>query len=124
VFKLRAFVKSCKKLSITDAMLLKAADEIYRGIHDGELGSHLFKKRLARLNAGKRSGFRVLYVHHVANHIFFVFGYQKNDMENVSKEELDDFKALSSKLSNLNDEQLNQLIVANSFIEVQADEKI
>ncbi|CAI0757099.1 Uncharacterized protein conserved in bacteria [Serratia quinivorans] len=45
---------------ISDATVIKAAREIQNQLYDANLGSCVYKKRVARASAGKRGGYRVL----------------------------------------------------------------
>ncbi|MDQ5921262.1 MAG: hypothetical protein QG673_1320 [Pseudomonadota bacterium] len=77
-----------KKSSIKDTALIEALHEIEQGLVDADLGSGLFKKRIARPGFGKRSGFRTLIATNLNNRWIFIFGFAKNEKDNVDSAEL------------------------------------
>jgi len=54
-----------------------------RGLIDADLGSGLFKKRIARSGAGKRVGYRVLVANRKGDSWFFIEGYAKNEVADI-----------------------------------------
>ncbi len=84
VYAVRAFRRWMKAEGLVDADLCRAAAEMARGLIDADLGGGLLKKRIARNGQGKRGGFRTLVANHPSNHWFFVYGYAKHDMANLS----------------------------------------
>lgn len=77
------------------------------GLSSTDLGGGLFKTRLAKQGSGKSSGYRTLLALKVEDKAFFVYGFSKNERDNISKKELYTFKELASTLLGLNEEQLN-----------------
>ena len=74
-----------KQRDITIDSMLKAADEITRGQYDGDLGGGVFKKRIAnRKGRSKRGCSRLIIAYKQGSHTFFLFAYNKNDVENVT----------------------------------------
>lgn len=53
IFKTRQFDKLASKVGLVDAALIKAANEVASGLAGDGLGGNLYKKRIARLGAGK-----------------------------------------------------------------------
>ena len=60
IYKTRWFNKWARKQDLEDLSLCTAVDEMIVGLYDADLGSGLFKKRIARSGQGKRNGFRTL----------------------------------------------------------------
>ena len=60
VFKTRAFNRWSEKAGVSDTALLKAVADIERGLVDADLGSHLFKQRVALPGRGKSGSTRTL----------------------------------------------------------------
>ena len=89
VFKNKWFNHWAGKEGISDADLLNAAAEIALGKVDADLGGCLFKKRLPRIGAGKRSGYRVVvgYKRPNSERIVFLYAFAKNDKTNISVKE-------------------------------------
>ena len=64
VYKNKEFHKWAKKEGLNDAQLLKALDEMERGLVEADLGGNIFKKRVS-LGQGKRGGARMLMIAHM-----------------------------------------------------------
>ena len=60
IYKHIYFQKWAKSEKITNALLTQVVDEIERGLHDGNLGSGLYKKRVSMAGKGKRGSYRTL----------------------------------------------------------------
>lgn len=68
---------------LEDGDLCRAVHEMARGLVDANLGGGLFKKRLARKGQGKRGGFRTIVATRQLGHWFFLYGFAKNDRDNI-----------------------------------------
>lgn len=62
-------------------------EEIKQGLFDGDLGGGLFKKRIPKQGTGKRSGYRTLLATKNQCKYFFVYGFSKNERENIDETE-------------------------------------
>lgn len=119
IFKSKKFSKFAKKEGISDPKLRQAINELKDGLHDGELGHNVWKKRVARDSGGKRSGYRTIILYKEGEHIFIAYGFPKNEQENITDAQEKGFKILSDYLLNLSDEELDFLLKAKEYIEVK-----
>ncbi len=53
IFKTKEFGKLARREGLTNRQLMLAVDEMESGLVDADLGSHLYKKRIAQGNKGK-----------------------------------------------------------------------
>lgn len=60
IFRTRTFTRAMTKSGLTDETLVRAVKEIKDGLIDADLGSNLFKKRVAVQGKGTRGGIRAL----------------------------------------------------------------
>ncbi|MBN2617323.1 MAG: type II toxin-antitoxin system RelE/ParE family toxin [Spirochaetales bacterium] len=74
------------------------------------LGSNLFKVRIARKGSGKSSGYRTIIVYKANEKAIFIYGFSKNEQENINKTELSMFKKLGKDLLNLTDSEIDKAI--------------
>jgi len=81
------FARWARKERLTDQMLQHAADEIERGLVDARLGGFLLKKRVARAGGGKRGGYRTIVAYRQGVRLVFLFGFAKNETDNISRAE-------------------------------------
>ncbi len=61
----------------SDCALLKAVADLERGLIDADLGSHLFKQRVALPWQGKRGSTRTLLATRFSGTLYFLFGFEK-----------------------------------------------
>lgn len=110
-----------KKEKVLDSCLCDAVDEIRKGLIDADLGGGLIKKRVARQGSGKRGGHRTLIAFQSPGDIsaFFIFGFSKNERDNIDLDEKEVYKKLAKFYLDLNTDQLNKLIAMNKLFEVK-----
>lgn len=123
IFKNKWFVKFAKKEKIDDEKLCGLINEIVKGNVDVDYGGGVIKQRLARLNQGKSSGYRCIILYHHYDKYFFVYGFPKNERENISKEDEKAFKALSQKMLQLSNNDLEKMLQVGILEEVIVHEK-
>ncbi len=121
IFKTQLFAKWAKKEKLTDSLLRQAVQEMELGLVDADLGGHLYKKRIALKGHGKRGGARSIIAYQVSDKAFFIFGYAKNEKEDMTNEERKVAKAFASELLAYSAEQLNKLVKDGILIEVSYD---
>ena len=88
VFKSRPFSKWAKTVGCSDKKILQAVNEMKNGLIDANLGSCLYKKRIASPGQGKSSSWRVLVAMKVNRNWFFLLGFSKNQRDNINETEL------------------------------------
>lgn len=119
IFKHRSFQQWSTSEGLTDEALKDAVLEITNGLHDSNLGSGLYKKRIAMPGQGKRGSYRTLLAFKLDTKAFFVYGFSKNDIENITNKEKMTYKALAKILLNTDEETLNNMLQLGSIIEVK-----
>ena len=88
------------------------------GLIDANLGGGVYKKRIAAGGRGKSGGARAIVAFKAKNHIFFLFGFLKNEQENIDTKELKALKQFASALFELQDQQLVRLLNNGNLYEV------
>ena len=88
VFKTRHFSRWLCKTALTDSALCAAVTEMAAGLVDADLGGGVFKKRVALPGKGKSGSARTLVATQKGKRWFFVFGFEKNERDNVTPTEL------------------------------------
>ena len=122
ILKTRSFSKWALKTGLNDALLKNAVLEIKNGLLDANLGGGIVKKRIALPGRGKRSSTRTLLATNFRSLWFFVFGFEKNEVENVSEKELAALKMLADDLLGMSAVKIQVAISKGSLVEVH-DEK-
>lgn len=77
---------------------MKAVCEMQAGMIDAGLGGGLVKKRVALPGRGKRGGARTIVATNKDDRWIFIFGFSKNERDNISESELEAFKMIASDL--------------------------
>jgi len=103
---------------LSDDALCVAIEEMARGLVDADIGGHVLKKRVAISGQGKRGGVRTLVATRWARRWFFVYGFRKNERENVTEAELKALRELAKELLSLDDQSLIRALVAGEIVEI------
>lgn len=122
IFLNKPFQRFARKEGIADDDLCDAVARAERGLLDADLGGGVIKQRIARPGEGKSGGFRSIILYRVNDLAFFVYGYPKNERENITEEELKGFKKLAKVLLTYNAEQLQTAVQAEVLREVICNE--
>jgi hypothetical protein len=72
IFKTKWFARFARKEDISDKKLADAVKEAEKGLHDGDLGGNVIKKRVARAGKGKSGGYRTIIVYRARSRAVFV----------------------------------------------------
>jgi hypothetical protein len=124
VFKNKWFARWTRLEDIPDSALWRAAAEVVAGQVEADLGSCLFKKRLARQGSGKRGGYRVVigYKKPYSNRIVFLYAFAKNVRANISDKEKEALSLVAEAFVSATDTQVTVLLKEGSIVEVQHHE--
>jgi hypothetical protein len=123
IFKTKLFDRWATKQGINASALCDAVREMQSGLYEADLGGGLFKKRIARQDQGKSSGFRTLVATNKGSRWIFVFGFAKNERSNIDKGEEAALKALADSLLSLTPQAIQKVQSANELIRVDCNEK-
>ena len=123
-WKNKWFSRFARQQGISDLALCEAVARADRGLIDADLGGGVIKQRIARPGAGKSGGFRAVILFRVEEKAFFVFGFAKSDLDNISDRELEAFKDLAQELLGRTDAELEVLVERGVLTEVQCDEDL
>ena len=118
IFKNKAFFQWAKAEGITDQTLIKAVQEMKKGIFEANLGGGIYKKRIPLEGRGKRGGARTIIAFKMHNKAIFTYGYAKNDRSSITDKEEKALKLLAKKYFGYDDEQIARAIKAGEIIEV------
>lgn len=123
VFKVRSFGRWSRKAGIRDDVLSKAVGEMARGLIDADLGRHVFKKRVPVPGRGKRGGARTIVGSNLGDRWFFLYGFEKNERDNIDARELDGFREIAQALLSMDLKLLEKALREGEIEEVRHEEK-
>jgi len=114
----KTFARWQGKEQIANESLRRAVAEMRQGLIDADLGGGLVKKRLARSGAGKSAGYRTLLATNKHDKWFFIYGFAKNERDNISRQEVRALRALVKSLLVLNVEQIHNAKLTGELQEI------
>ena len=109
-FKNKRFEKFARKQGIADTQLLEVVRRAEAGQIDADLGGGVIKQRVERQGQGKRGGYRTIILYRSQERAFFVYGFAKNEQENISVEELAVIREMAELYLTMAEENLKTLI--------------
>ena len=118
IFKNKSFTKFAKKERISDKKLSDMIKDIENGMIDVDYGSGVIKQRLARPNQGKSAGYRCIILFRVKERAFFMYGFPKNERDNISQEDEQVFKDLSQQMFDFSDVDIERMLESGVLMEV------
>lgn len=121
LFKVPKFHKWMCQTGVTDTALYQSVQEMLNGLIDADLGKGVLKKRISIAGQGKRSGARTIIATNRKNCWFFLFGFRKNEKDNISGDETEALQELASELLHFTESELDYAIEHYKLIEVQHD---
>jgi len=122
LFKRRTFTRWQAGEDLPDAALCKATKEMERGLVDADLGSFLYKKRVARPGSGKRGAYRTLLSARIGNRYVFLHGFAKNDKANITQDEKKTLQFAGKTFLELSSEALLKALQSGVLIEVHCEQ--
>lgn len=96
IFKTRWFARYVKRERIETALLVEAIERAGSGLIDADLGGHVIKQRVARQGKGRSGGYRTLIAFRSGTRAVFLYGFAKNERENIDASELATLKEIAA----------------------------
>ena len=122
VFKTKTFDPWVRRVGLKDSALRVAVTEMLSGQIDAHLGGGIVKKRVALPGRGKSGSTRTLIATNMGTRWYFVFGFEKNERDNIAADELAALKRLATDLLKLTDPQISTALSAGTLSEISGDE--
>jgi len=102
-------------------LVIQHAAAVHEGRFDADLGGGAFKQRVARAGGGKSGGLRTLIAFRVDASCFFVYGFAKNDMANVTKKALEALQDYATLLLSYDEHARAQSVAQGELVELEVD---
>ena len=119
--KTKWFHKWTKKNNISNEILLQTIKNIANSFNVISLGSNLFKVRVPKQGKGKSGGYRTLVVYRKSKTAIFVYGFAKNEKDNLEKDELKYFKKFAKDLLKINESEFTKLKKEGAFFDIEEE---
>lgn len=119
VFKHRTFHRWARVEGLRDETLKNAIHEMEGGLYEANLGSGLYKKRVAMPGKGKRGGYRTLIAFKGAEKAIFVYAFAKNVRDNITEDELRLYRRLAKALLGMDTGAIQSLLDTGKLFKVK-----
>ena len=124
IFKGKVFNRFARKAGLADLALRKSILKAGRGLIDADLGGGVIKQRVARPGEGQSGGFRTIILFRPKDRAVFVYGFGKNERDNIRDDELTEFKNLAALMLAYSDDEIARAIESGALIEVSDEETV
>lgn len=118
-YKTKWFRKWSRKKSIADKALLDGIKSVESGTGSVSLGSGLYKIRLAGQSKGKSGGYRTFLIYKKEHTAIYIYGFNKNEQDNISDKELQMYKQLADTFLSLTIADVDKAIAVGELIELE-----
>ncbi|MDR1950480.1 MAG: type II toxin-antitoxin system RelE/ParE family toxin [Spirochaetaceae bacterium] len=118
IFKNTWFTRFADKEAINDNELREAVNQLEVGQADADLGGGVYKQRIARPGTSKSGGYRVIVFFRRGERTFFIYGFAKSDMGNITQKQLRDFKTAAKTTLGYTEQQLAERIKSGLYREI------
>lgn len=123
IFKTKWIARFVRRERISDSGLIAAIERAERGIIDADLGGGLIKQRVARPGQGRSGGFRMIVAYRNEERAFFLYGFAKNERENIEDSELQTLRDIGGELLAHNNKALDEAVRSGALQEIENGEK-
>jgi hypothetical protein len=114
-------MRYAKQERIGDHSLCDAIERAERGLVDADLGGGIIKQRVARTGQGRSAGFRLLIGYRSGNLAVFLYGFAKNERNNIEPDELETLREIGTVWLEAKKEHLENAIKEGILTEVNYD---
>jgi hypothetical protein len=118
VFKTKAFARFARRERIADHALREAIARAERGLIDADLGGGIIKLRLARPGQGRSGGFRLLAAYRASQLGIYLYGFAKNERDNVDDDQLQELRKAARFFFGLTDAEVDLAVSASKLTEI------
>ena len=101
--------------------MLQSVREIEDGLIDAILGGNLIKKRIPKSGKGKSGGFRTILAYKQEERIFFIYGFSKNEKDNINDKELKALKIVGNQFLSYSNEKIEHLLEIEELTEIEEE---
>jgi hypothetical protein len=103
---------------ITPASLREAISRAEIGLIDADLGGGLIKQRVARVGKGRSGGYRAIVAYRSAGRAVFLYGFAKNERDNIGPDELTELRKVGQNWLNASQQTITEAIETEMLQEV------
>jgi len=124
IFKTRGFSRFARKAGLGDPSLTESIARAGRGLLDADLGGGVIKQRIGRPSEGRSGGFRTIILFKLEVRAVFVYGFAKNERQNIGDDELRAFRDLAVVMLAYDEGEIATALENGALIEVRDEQRI
>jgi hypothetical protein len=118
IFKTKWLVRFARRQAIEDRSLIEAIARAGRGSIDADLGGGIIKQRVARRGQGRSGGHRMLIAYRRGDRAVFLYGFAKNQRDNIEPDELLTLRDIGSAWLKAAPRQIDRALAEGTLEEV------
>ncbi len=118
IYQTKWFAHWAIKEGLTNQTIIDAVIEMEKGLVDAHLGGNVVKKRVGIGGRGKSGGVRTILAFKVKHNAFFLYGFAKNQKDNINEKELQALKKMAAHFLDYDKKAIEKAIKSNELIEV------
>jgi hypothetical protein len=122
-FKTKWFARYAKRAGINDDTLCEAIKRAERGLIAADLGGEVIKQRISR-DGESRKGYRTLIAYRSRKRAVFLYGFAKNERDNIEDNELASLKEIAAGWLTADDQKIRRSIADGLLQEVNDGKEI
>jgi hypothetical protein len=107
-----------RREGIADKSLSDAVERAECGMIDADLGGGLIKQRVARQGQGRSGGYRMIVAYRANSRAVFLYGFAKNERENIDPDELLSFREIAEGLLAADAAKIRENLEAGTLQEI------
>lgn len=123
IFKTKWLTRFTRRERISDGSLSDAIARAEQGLIDADLGGGLIKQRVARAGQGRSGGYRMVVAFRSRERAVFLYGFAKNERDNISDEELLTLKDIASSWLKATEKGISKALEDEVLTEVEYGEE-
>ncbi|MDI9348610.1 MAG: type II toxin-antitoxin system RelE/ParE family toxin [Candidatus Symbiobacter sp.] len=123
IFKLKNLARFARKEHISDTSLKEAVLRAENGLVDADLGGGLIKQRISRAGQGRSGGYRTIIAYKIGDRAFLLYGYAKNDLDNIDKDYLMILKKIGRNFMIAANDELDDYLLSGELEEIDYDQR-
>lgn len=116
-------MRFARRQRIKDSDLCAATERAEQGGVDADLGGGVIKLRVARKGQGRSGGYRLLLAYRSGNRTVFLYGFAKNERDNIDDDELTTLKEIAASWLKADSDHIEAAIKEGILQEVPYGER-
>jgi hypothetical protein len=121
IFKTKWMARFVRRERISDHSLREAILRAEGARVDADLSGGMIKQRVARTGQGRSGGYRMLVAYRTGDRAVFLYGFAKDERENIDPDQLLTLRDIAASLLAADDEQIEQALKVELSQEVRND---